>query len=146
MKVRFRSVAIVFGASFIVFSGVLLKYMFNSVSASQAIAAIELKKAKDIHIEGIPSHNAGLELGGMVYVNQCASCHGSKANGGTGPALIRPDWTFDRDNVRYIVGRIRSGNPAAGMPAFSGRIRDEDIGKVVAYIEAMNSAVRRGDQ
>ena len=28
MKVRFRSVAIVFGASFIVFSGVLLKYMF----------------------------------------------------------------------------------------------------------------------
>ncbi len=145
MKVRFRSVAIVFGASFIVFGGVLMKYMVQSVTASQAIAATELKKSKDIHLESIPSHNEGLELGGILFVNQCAGCHGSNATGRTGPALIRPDWTFDRDNVRYIVGRIRSGNPAAGMPAFSGRIRDEDIGKIVAYIEAMNST-KRGAQ
>lgn len=145
MKVRFRSVAVVFCTAFVIFSGVLLKYMVHSVKASEAIAAIELKKSKDIHLEGIPSHNEGLELGGILYVNQCAGCHGSKATGGTGPALIRPDWDFGRDNVRYIVSRIRSGSPAAGMPAFSGRIRDEDIGKIVAYIEAINS-VRRSDQ
>ena len=74
MKVRFRSVAIVFGASFIVFGGVLMKYMVQSVTASQAIAATELKKSKDIHLESIPSHNEGLELGGILFVNQCAGC------------------------------------------------------------------------
>ncbi|NBV84132.1 cytochrome c [bacterium] len=142
MKIKFRTLAILFCIAFIGFSGVLIRYMVRSISDSQAIVAAEIKKNKIIHLEQIPTHNEGLEMGGILYVNQCATCHGSKATGGVGPALIRPEWRFDRDNVRYIVDKVRNGSPAAGMPAFAGRIRDEDIGKIIAYIEAMNSTKR----
>jgi mono/diheme cytochrome c family protein len=143
MKVKFRWVALVFSCAFVVFAGILLQYMLKSIRASQAVVASEMKHKKEIKLApATPSYNQGLELGGLIYVNQCAACHGSKATGATGPALIRPEWTFNQDNVLYIVGRIRTGSPDGRMPAFAGRIRDEDIAKVVSYIEAMNQSTR----
>lgn len=142
MKVNFQWVALVFGTAFLIFSAILYAFMIRSVQSSQAVAKSELSRSKATYLEKVPSHNHGIELGGMIYVNQCASCHGSKATGGVGPALIRSEWDFEKENVRYIVNWIQKGSENGAMPAFSGRIRDEDIAKVVSYIEAMNAHVR----
>jgi cytochrome c oxidase cbb3-type subunit 3 len=144
-KVPFRVIAIGFLIVFSAFAGVLVYYMSHSVKDSAAITANELKKARDAGIPTSANAAEAQELGRLLFINQCAGCHGSNGQGGqgkSGPSLIRPDWTFDRDNVRYIVGRIKTGNPALGMPAFSGRLRDDDIGRLVATIEMMNQSAQ----
>ncbi|NDC82906.1 cytochrome c [bacterium] len=142
-KVNFKWIAFVFCIAFGVSAIVLYRYMAKSLKVTDQITRDQLKTISSSGSAAIPSGNSSAQLGGILYVNMCVECHRSDGSGGRGPALVRSDWTFDRDRIRYIETMIHNGNPSAGMPAFAGRIRNEDIGRIVAYIEWMNDANNR---
>jgi mono/diheme cytochrome c family protein len=96
-----------------------------------------------------------LELGGKLYAEHCAACHGAELEG-------QPDWQKKLPNGRFrapphddsghtwhhpdevLFGITKHGlvppyAPAgyeSDMPAFAGKLSDDEIRAVLAYIES----------
>lgn len=65
-----------------------------------------------------------------LYKQHCASCHGEKREGKLGPALkgsARPD--------TELYSLIAKGVEANGMPAYSGKLSELQLWKLVTYIK-----------
>jgi cytochrome c oxidase cbb3-type subunit 3 len=69
------------------------------------------------------------------------NCNGCHANGGgdSGPALMDDRWIYG-GKIENIVQTIREGRPN-GMPSFRGRVPDEQIWQLAAYIRSMGRNV-----
>jgi len=68
----------------------------------------------------------------------CAPCHGVHAEGGRGPDLrlgVYAAGDLDRDLFRVIS----RGVAGSEMPAYSGRVEDESIWRLVSYIRSIAS-------
>ena len=102
-----------------------------------------------------PRDAAKVALGAKVYAQQCAACHGAKLEG-------QPDWRVRLANDRlpapphdegghtwhhpdYVLFAITKNGlvpPYApkdyesDMPAFSGKLSDEEIWAVLAYLKS----------
>jgi cytochrome c oxidase cbb3-type subunit III len=68
----------------------------------------------------------------------CSGCHGN-GGGGSGPALMDDAWIYGAD-IENIVATIREGRPN-GMPSFRGKIVDEQIWQIAAYVRALGGFV-----
>lgn len=88
---------------------------------------------------------AAAQEGQALYASNCASCHGDSGNG-DGPAAgsLNPPpanlhQTVDQTNAQYQYWVISQGGSAAGlssaMPAFQGALGEEDIWRIVTFIE-----------
>ena len=69
--------------------------------------------------------------GQSVYINNCATCHGSKGEGGIGPKLGGGAVASRFPNVSDEILVVTSGRD--GMPAWSGRLTADEIKAVVEY-------------
>ena len=67
--------------------------------------------------------------GATVYADNCASCHGTDATGGSGPAIAGMGETEEMAEV------ILEGE--GDMTAFDGVISDQDIADVIAYVQSL---------
>jgi cytochrome c oxidase cbb3-type subunit 3 len=69
------------------------------------------------------------------------NCNGCHANGGgdSGPALMDDRWIYG-GQIENIVQTIREGRPN-GMPSFRGKIPDDQIWQIAAYIRSMGRNV-----
>lgn len=85
--------------------------------------------------EGEPDP-AKLEQGGLLYVENCALCHGEQGEGRIGATLAQ-NWPSIRPSAT-VEEIIRRGIPGTVMPAWSeehgGPLNDEQIDALVAYI------------
>lgn len=65
------------------------------------------------------------------------NCDGCHANGGgdSGPALMDDRWIYG-GSIENIVQTIREGRPN-GMPSFRGKIPDDQIWEIAAYVRSM---------
>jgi cytochrome c oxidase cbb3-type subunit III len=70
----------------------------------------------------------------------CNGCH-ANGGGGSGPALMDDSWTYGA-RIENIVETIREGRPN-GMPSFRGRIPDDQIWEIAAYVRSMGRYVRK---
>lgn len=78
------------------------------------------------------------EGGQKQFESHCAACHGGDGNGGElGPGIVQR--AANRSD-QELAGLIRSGFPAAGMPAF--KVSDEEMKGLVAYVRSLKP---RGD-
>ena len=68
----------------------------------------------------------------------CTGCHGN-GGGGSGPPLIDDRWIYG-GSIEQIVQTIREGRPN-GMPSFRGRIPDDQIWEIAAYVRSMSGNV-----
>jgi cytochrome c oxidase cbb3-type subunit III len=68
----------------------------------------------------------------------CNGCH-SNGGGGMGPALIDDQWIYG-SSIENIVATIREGRPN-GMPSFRGKITDDQIWQIAAYVVSMGGKV-----
>jgi putative heme-binding domain-containing protein len=81
------------------------------------------------------------EQGGVLYGQNCTACHG--ANGGAGdraPAIVLAGANTVLRGQRsdaQLLTIIRNGIPGTAMPAWSGKMSDDDISKIGAYIHAL---------
>jgi cytochrome c oxidase cbb3-type subunit 3 len=79
------------------------------------------------------------------------NCNGCHANGGgdSGPPLMDDRWIYG-GSIENIVQTIREGRPN-GMPSFRGKIPDDQIWQLAAYVRSMSgmtaeySAPQRND-
>ena len=68
----------------------------------------------------------------------CNGCH-SNGGGGSGPALMDDRWIYG-GQIENIVQTIREGRPN-GMPSFRGKVPDDQIWQLAAYVRSMSGQV-----
>ena len=69
----------------------------------------------------------------------CDGCH-AQGGGGMGPALLGGHWIYGGD-PQTIYTTLVEGRPN-GMPAFSGKIPEQQVWQLVAYVEALSGGLR----
>lgn len=83
-----------------------------------------------------------VRIGGQVYLNNCATCHGADARGGgpladttpvRPPPLVGPGSHLDDHTDGDLHYFIAFGLPG-GMPAWAGTLSDEEIWHVVNFL------------
>ncbi|MGI4878833.1 MAG: c-type cytochrome [Janthinobacterium lividum] len=67
--------------------------------------------------------------------HNCNGCH-SNGGGGMGPSLMDATWIYG-GRIEDIHATIVEGRPN-GMPKWGGKIPDEDIWKIAAYVRSMS--------
>lgn len=95
--------------------------------------------------EGLPSPSGAVEGGDAIYARYCATCHGDQGQGrGMFPPVLHTDWV-EGDKERLILvtlhgltGPIEVRGEVYdfdyGMPAFAGRLSDDDIADLLTFM------------
>jgi cytochrome c oxidase cbb3-type subunit 3 len=81
--------------------------------------------------------NADAVNSGRILFGQfnCAGCH-SNGGGGMGPSLMDDEWIYG-GRLQQIHQTIVEGRPN-GMPAWGGKIPDQQIWQIAAYVRSMS--------
>lgn len=75
--------------------------------------------------------------GARLFVSyNCMDCHGADGSGAMGPSLQDSRWHFGGSS-NEIFQSIYEGR-ADGMPAWGGRISDDQIWRLVAYVQTLS--------
>ena len=78
-----------------------------------------------------------IAAGAQVYAQTCTACQGPEGSAGEiAPAIVSAEQA-DRRNDAQILATIRTGVPGTPMPAFTGKLSDDDILRVSAYLHAL---------
>jgi len=76
--------------------------------------------------------------GGALFVSyNCLDCHGADGSGAMGPSLADGRYHFGA-TAGEVFQSIYEGRPD-GMPAWGGRIPDDQIWRLVAYVQSLGS-------
>nr|YP_009293721.1 cytochrome c553 [Rhodymenia pseudopalmata]AOM64403.1 cytochrome c553 [Rhodymenia pseudopalmata] len=83
---------------------------------------------------GEPTFAADIEAGEQIFSANCSACHAGGNN------AIMPDKTLKKNvltdnqmnSIAAITNQVKNGKNA--MPAFGGRLADEDIENVASYV------------
>jgi cytochrome c oxidase cbb3-type subunit 3 len=76
--------------------------------------------------------------GRRIFVEfNCSGCHGGRAGGGMGPSLRDTVWHYGNADAQ-IFSTITEGRDE-GMPAWGTKLPDDQIWKLVAYIQSMRT-------
>jgi cytochrome c oxidase cbb3-type subunit 3 len=70
----------------------------------------------------------------------CIGCH-ANGGGGMGPPLMDENWIYGSE-PQNIYATIIQGRPN-GMPAFGGKLGDQQVWQLVAYVRALGGLVRK---
>jgi mono/diheme cytochrome c family protein len=76
---------------------------------------------------------AAAERGEKLYSPNCGFCHGEKANGASGPDLVRSPVVLHDEKGELIVPLLREGRPDKGMPAF-GKMTAEQLSDIAQFL------------
>ena len=84
------------------------------------------------------AHNPrALATGAKLYVSyNCVDCHGADGNGAIGPSLADGRWHFGGSDGE-VFESIYQGRPD-GMPAWGGRIANDQLRMLVTYVRSLN--------
>jgi len=84
--------------------------------------------------------NAYAVAQGKLYYRwfNCTGCH-AQGGGAIGPALMDENWIYGKE-PEAIFATIVEGRPN-GMPSFRGRIPEEQVWQIVAYVRSMSGLV-----
>jgi len=88
--------------------------------------------------EELARDELALRIGGRLFANNCATCHGSDGRGGSGfPNLTDEDWLYGGDpaTIELSILNGRSGLMPAFAPAVGG---EEGVRQVVAYVRSLS--------
>lgn len=77
-----------------------------------------------------------------TYTNNCASCHGTDLSGGRGPSLFAANLLAENSD-KDLHDVILKGIPDGGMPSFQGKLADDQIGRLLAYIRLRSGAMQK---
>lgn len=102
--------------------------------------AIWLKQQSGAETIELPQEaiTGDLQDGHSLYLEECASCHGKKADGKTAPALGNAAFlAFATDH--YIKYAIDNGRDLTKMEAFKDQLSEEEINNLTAYIRSLAS-------
>ena len=144
--------AIGFGAAFVylalypgfgAFKGVLGWTAHDELARDQAahrqVEAPLRERVRGRTVESIATDPEALRAGGMLFVENCAACHGRNARGNVAlgaPDLTDDDWLYGGDG-KAILASILDGRRGA-MPAFAGTLSSDSILDVAHYVASLS--------
>ncbi len=76
-----------------------------------------------------------------LYLESCASCHGSKFEGGLGGHLADGLWMHGESD-QAIARVISQGLPDLGMPAFEKTLSSEQIRSLVVFLREKEKSTK----
>ncbi|NER80841.1 MAG: c-type cytochrome [Leptolyngbya sp. SIO1D8] len=81
-----------------------------------------------------PAMAADLGQGGQVFSSNCAACHIGGGNVVNGAKTLKIDDLnkYEMASIEAIKTQVTNGKNA--MPAFGGRLSDQEIDNVAAYV------------
>lgn len=81
---------------------------------------------------------AAIDEGRSLFNSNCTSCHGPNgAAGEFGPGLAIPGRTYARRTDAQIFDAIQHGIAGTPMPAHQGKLTDDQIWKITAYVKGL---------
>ncbi len=72
----------------------------------------------------------------LFIAYNCVDCHGADGSGAMGPSLQDDRWHFG-GTAGAVFQSIYEGRPD-GMPSWGGRIADDQIWRLVAYVQSLS--------
>lgn len=117
--------------------GVGVLYPGPSASAAvQAVAADPLVRGERVE------ENAYAVSQGKRWFRwfNCSGCHGGGGGGNMGPPLSDDRWLYGHE-LPQVVASILQGRPN-GMPAFAGRVSEEQAWQLAAYVRSLSGQLR----
>jgi mono/diheme cytochrome c family protein len=98
--------------------------------------ALEATPALGGEVESSPAPAGGdADNGATIYAQNCASCHGENAEGGSvGPTLVSAELAAQNDDFYREV--ILNGRAGTAMPAWEGRLSAQEIEDVIAFLRS----------
>lgn len=79
-----------------------------------------------------------ITTGGQLFIAyNCLDCHGAEGSGAMGPSFQDGRWHFG-GSPAAVFESIYQGRPD-GMPSWGGRITDEQIWMLTAYVRSLSS-------
>ncbi len=105
--------------------------------AASVLMALGLSLLMPAPVEAAAAPEGDPERGERIFRTNCAMCHGADAAGmmGMHPALRGAVERLGREGVEVTVRKGRATRPP--MPAWEGRLSDQEIADVVAYVAAL---------
>lgn len=83
-------------------------------------------------------NQAAIEEGRGLFNSTCTACHGANgAAGEFGPGLAIPGRSYARTTDSQIFDAIQHGIPGTPMPAHQGKLTDDQIWKIAAYVRGL---------
>src|SRR5215468_2929206 len=99
------------------------------------------KYQKENLLSGVTYDPKDVEPGTLLYVSNCAICHGvpgvDKGGNIRNLAYVGAD---PIKNLKTIV--LRGAHKAQGMPDFTGKLSDDDLVKITAFIQGVADSIR----
>jgi cytochrome c oxidase cbb3-type subunit III len=97
---------------------------------------------RDLAVRNEYEGNAWAVYEGKRLYNQfnCSGCH-FQGGGGIGPPLMDSQWIYG-SQPENIFATIIEGRPN-GMPSFRGKLGNDQVWKLVAYVRSMSGLLRK---
>jgi cytochrome c oxidase cbb3-type subunit 3 len=107
------------------------------VAAAEEAQEIIFAKFRDLGPEELKANTEAMEIGGRLFGNNCAMCHGSDGGGAKGfPALNDNDWQWG-GSFDQVMTSITAGREAMMTP-FGAVLGDSGVTEVVAYVQTLS--------
>jgi cytochrome c oxidase cbb3-type subunit 3 len=106
---------------------------------TQAAAAQEsvFLRFRDMDGAALVADPEAREIGGRLFANNCAMCHGSDGRGAKGfPSLADDDWLYG-NSFDAVLTSITNGRMGA-MPPMGAALGEEGVTEVVAYVQQLS--------
>jgi cytochrome c oxidase cbb3-type subunit 3 len=141
-------ITLIFGAGYVVaypglgaFKGVLGWSQQGEVEKQVRAATQDFNtqfgRYAQMPLADVASDAQALAIGQRLFLNNCAQCHGSDAQGNTGfPNLTDNDWLYG-GAPEQIIATIGHGRRGA-MPAWINVLGDQGVAEVAAHVVTLN--------
>jgi cytochrome c oxidase cbb3-type subunit 3 len=112
------------------------QYDAEKAQAAQTQEAV-FSRFREMDGAGLTADQEALEIGGRLFANNCAMCHGSDGRGAKGfPNLANDDWLWG-DSYDNVLTSITKGRVGA-MPPMGAALGEEGVREVVAYVQQLS--------
>lgn len=129
---------------------------FCGMNHSGMIGSVVVMEPSDFDnwLSGNANQQSASSLGQQLYQSMgCASCHGSNAEGGRGPALqgvfngqtqltngqvVKADENYVRESITNPQAKIVSGFGPI-MPSFQGQLTEEQLLQLTSYVKSLGT-------
>lgn len=97
-------------------------------------------KGQNNHALPAAAANADVKHGGEVFEKNCQSCHGTATARGNAVSLQNPE-LLAAASPAFLRFAVVNGRPPTPMPPFQGKLNDQEIDDVVAWLWSFKPAL-----
>jgi cytochrome c oxidase cbb3-type subunit 3 len=111
------------------------QYKMEMEEADKAVKAYLAQQTDLVDETNVTALDAAdqLAIGGAIFKEKCAVCHGQLGEGGVGPNMTDEYWIHG-GGIQDIFKTIKYGVPAKGMISWKEQLKPAEMQRVASYI------------